>query len=130
MIEFRDLFGNHQRTNPRIPVRWFVDVQLPASEQFVGFFTLDISLLGLRLVGENSAAFQRTLDDDGAAPMRLRFPDRHQILPLVKAQLKWGMGPDGNFQTGWRFTKVPEEVEELLQTYVDRHADEALDEAR
>ena len=51
MMAFRDLFGSRRRTNPRIPVRWFVDVQLPASEQFVGFYTLDISLLGLRLRG-------------------------------------------------------------------------------
>ena len=128
MIDFRDLFGGRRRTNPRVPVRWFVDVQLPASEQFVGFFTLDISLLGLRLVGENSEAFQRTLNDEGGAGMRLRFPDRHQMLPLVKAELKWGMGPDGNFQTGWRFTHVPGEVEALLQSYLCQHADEVLDE--
>ena len=128
MIDFRELFGGRRRANPRIPVRWFVDVQLPASEHFVGFFTLDISPLGLRLVGENSTAFQRTLNADGVAPMRLRFPDQHQILPLVKAELKWGMGPDGNFRTGWRFTHVPDEVKVLLQTYLDKHADEALEE--
>ena len=128
MNVFRDLFGSRRRTNPRVPVRWFVDLQLPVTEQFVGFFTCDVSLLGLRLVGENSEAFQRTLNESGIARMRLRFPDRHQLLPLVEAELKWGIGPDGNFQTGWRFTSTPEEVEELLQSYIEAHADEALSE--
>ena len=128
MNSFRDLFGRRRRENPRIPVRWYVDLQLPGTEQYVGFFTCDISLLGLRLVGEDSDAFERTLDQRGRTRIRLRIPGRYEILPLLEMALKWGMGPDGNFQTGWRFTQVPEEVEELLQAYIDDHADEVLEE--
>ncbi len=128
MNSFRDLFGSRRRETPRLPVRWFIDLQLPGSEQYVGFFTCDISVLGLRLVGEDSDAFERTLDDRGLTHMRLRFPGHYEPLPLVEVELKWGMGPDGNFQTGWRFTQVPEEVEELLQAFIDDHADEVLEE--
>ena len=74
MNSFRDLFGSRRRETPRLPVRWFIDLQLPGSEQYVGFFTCDISVLGLRLVGEDSDAFERTLDERGLTRMRLRFP--------------------------------------------------------
>ena len=125
----RDLFGPRRRANPRIEARWFIDVQLPKSDKFVGFFTRDVSTIGLRLVGDNSESFQRVLSNDGAAKMRLRIPEYRRLLPLVDAELKWGMGPEGNFQTGWRFAQVAEEVHGLLETYIDTHSDQIIEES-
>lgn len=100
-----DLFNLRRRQQPRIAVKWWVDVQVPETESYVGFLTRDISLPGVRLEGETSESFRRMLCQDGQARMQLRVPGHREAF-TVQAELKWGMGKTGAFLTGWRFTRM------------------------
>lgn len=126
---FFDIFGLRRRQGPRVAARWLVDVRVPDTESFVGFFTCDISILGMRMIGETSESFKHVLPEDGRSHMRLRMPGYRRLLP-VEAELKWGMGEIGNFQTGWRFTQINQEVENLLNEYIETHPDDIIQDPR
>ena len=130
MSSFLDFFGLKRRKNPRIAARWLIDARVPDTERYVGFFTCDISTLGTRLVGESSESFKHVLSYQGLANLRLRVPGRRELLPLVVAELKWGMGPQGNFQTGWRFTQMDEQVETLLSAYIAENPGDIIRDPR
>ena len=130
MVGFLDIFGARRRQKPRISVRWLVDAKIPDTESYAGFTTCDVSMVGMRLVGKSSASFKQILTAEDLADMRLRIPGSVHLLPAVTAELKWGMGPEGNFQTGWRFTRLEEELEVFLEDDIAAHPEDIIVDPR
>ena len=122
-----DLLGWGRRHQPRIAVRWWVDIQNPRTGHYVGFLTRDISLPGVRLVGTTCEAFKRVLSEDGHAHMRLRLPGSSQVL-AVRAEFKWGIRESGDFITGWRFTRMARQVRRSLRAYIEAHPEAVMGE--
>ena len=120
-----ELLGWRRGRQPRIAVRWWVDVQVPRTGHYVGFVTRDISLPGVRLVGNTCEAFKRVLSEDGQARMRLRVPGHPQVFP-VRAEFKWGIREAGDFLTGWRFTGMARQVRRALRAYIQAHPEAAV----
>ena len=125
MEVFRDLFSLGRRQSPRLSVRWFVDLQVRENGAFVGFFTRDVSPTGVRLMGESAAAFRRFLSPDGRTVIRLRVPGHREVV-RTEAELRWGLGEDGDFQTGWRFTRISRDGEDALRGYIVAHPENLL----
>ena len=126
MVEvFRDLFALGRRQSPRLTARWFVDLQVAETGAFVGFFTRDVSSSGVRLVGESAAAFRRFLTPAGTTVMLLRVPGHREVL-RAEAELRWGLGEDGDFQSGWRFKRISRDNEEVLRAYIAAHPEDLL----
>ena len=122
---FRDLFSLGRRQSPRLAARWFVDLRVAETRAFVGFFTLDVSCSGVRLMGESAAGFRRFLTPEGTTLMLLRVPGHREVL-RAEAELRWGLGEDGDFQTGWRFTRMSRDGEEVLRAYIEAHPEDML----
>jgi hypothetical protein len=120
-----NLLNLKRRQEPRLAVKWWVDVQVPKTENYVGFLTRDISLPGVRLEGETSEAFKRMICEDGQVHMRLRIPG-HQEALAVRAELKWGLGKAGDFLTGWKFIRMPRQARGALRNYIASHPEEAV----
>ena len=130
MTGFLDIFGAGRRQKPRVAVRWLVDAKITDTENYTGFTTCDGSIVGMRLVGKSSASFKEILTAEGLSDLRLRVPGRVELLPPVIAELKWGMGPEGNFQTGWRFTHIEEELEVFVEDYIAAHPEDIIGDPR
>lgn len=117
MLSVKDLLFRRRRQAPRLAARWFVDVQVHANESYVGFYTRDVSVRGVRLQGGSDHEIQRLLSPQGRAHMRLRVP--HKPAPLhVEAELMWGLGEP--LETGWRFTQIAPQDEAVLARFVDQ----------
>ena len=125
MEVFRDLFSLGRRQSPRLVARWFADVEVAQNGTFVGFFTRDVGPTGVRLVGDNAAAFRRLLSPEGRTAIRLRVPGYRGVL-RVEAELRWGLGEEGSFQTGWWFTRIDRDSEDVLRDYVEAHPEDLL----
>ena len=130
MTGFLDIFSAGRRQKPRVTVRWLVDAKITDTESYTGFTTCDVSIVGMRLVGKSSASFKQILTAEGLADMRLRIPGSVHLLPAVTAELKWGMGPEGNFQTGWRLTRLEEELEVFLEEELAAHPEDIIGDPR
>ena len=112
------LLGREVRRQMRIEVNWQADVKMPQTALSARFLTRDISLKGVRLVGDTPEAFQDVLAGDGWADIRFSVPGNQESL-AVKGQLKWGMNDGGAFLTGWRFARLPRRTRKLLRPYID-----------
>lgn len=120
---FVDLFGLRRRRIPRVAVRWLVDARIYGTDQFIGLYTRDVSLGGLRLEGCPAATFRRLLSPAGRAQMRLRLP--HISKPLtVEVELRWSLGDPPS--TGWSFTRIAPKARRLLAEYIASHPADLL----
>ena len=125
MDSFLDSFGLKRRQGPRIAVRWWIDVRVPGTEKYAGFFASDIGVFGVRLQGDGSEAFARLLSKDGRANMLLRVPGHREAF-AVEAELRWGMGRKGRFRTGWKFTHITHRAQKVLNDYIEAHPEDIL----
>jgi hypothetical protein len=125
---FRDLFSSRRRHTSRVAVRWMVDLAVPDSDpqHWTGLFATDLSAQGIRLQGLDPDAIRRLLTDEGHAHMKLRLPGMRLPLPLVAAELRWGMGEKPHFRTGWLFAQIDKETRELLDRYIAEHPEDQL----
>jgi len=117
---FADLFGLKRRRRPRIGTRWYVDLRVPDTPSYVGFFTRDVAVTGVRLEGEDEAAFRRHLTEEGTADLRIRIPGRPGVIE-VAAELRWALSGGEKFLTGWMFTDLDEDDAAALEGYIDAH---------
>ena len=117
---FADLFGLKRRRTPRIGTRWYVDLKVPETPTYVGFFTRDVAVTGLRLEGDSEEAFRRHLSAEGRAGLRVRIPGRPGVIE-TEAELRWAMAAGDKFLTGWMFVDLEDEDAEALATYIDAH---------
>ena len=128
MAFFRDLFSARRRSNPRVAVDWMVDLAVPDSDplRWIGLFATDLSAQGLRLQGLDADEVRRLLSYEGHAQMKLRMPGLRPPLPLVSAELRWGLGEKPRFHTGWLFTQLDADTLELIDTYIADHPQDLL----
>jgi len=106
---FADLFGLKRRRLPRIGTRWYIDLRVPDTPSYVGFFTRDVAVTGVRLEGESEAAFRRLLSAAGTVDLRIRVPGQPGTIEVV-AELRWAMAGGEQFLTGWMFTDLADEA--------------------
>ena len=121
-----DLLSLRRRQRPRVAVKWRMDVQVSQTDHYLDFFTRDIGLPGVRLEGRAPETFRQVLSEKGRANMQLHVPG-HQEAFLVEAELRWGMGQEDKFQTGWKFTHVPHQVRKVLNGYIEAHPEELIE---
>lgn len=128
MSVFRDLFSSRRRRNPRVTVHWMVDLAVPNTDpqRWTGLFATDLSAQGLRLQGLDADEIRRLLSYDGRAQIKLRLPGMRPPLPLVSAELRWGLGEKPRFHTGWLFTQLDANTLELIDTYIADHPQDLL----
>ena len=94
MSLFSDLFSTRPRSNPRIAVDWMVDLAVPNTDpqHWIGLFATDLSAQGIRLQGLEAYEVRRLLSYEGHALIKLRQLGVRPPLPLVHAELRWGLG--------------------------------------
>lgn len=124
---FADLFGRKRRRTPRIAVRWYVDVRVPDTHRYVGFFTRDVAVTGVRLEGESEEAFRRLLTPEGTSHLRVRIPGQPGAIE-TPAELRWALGGGEHFLTGWVFTDLGRSGAAALAAYIDAHPELQLEE--
>ena len=128
MSFFRDLFSTRRRRAPRVAVHWMVDVAIPNTDpqHWTGLSATDLSAQGIRLQGLELDDIRRLLSDEGYAQMKLRLPGMRPPLPLLAAELRWGLGEKPNFHTGWLFSKIDADTLELIDTYIADHPQDLI----
>ena len=124
---FADFFGMKRRRTSRVAVRWYVDLRVADTPRYVGFFTRDVAVTGVRLEGESEAAFRRLLTPDGTADLRIRIPGQPGAIE-AQAELRWAMGGGEHFLTGWMFTDLDDRGAEALAAYIQAHPELRLEE--
>ena len=94
MSLFADLFSARRRSNPRIAVEWMVDLSVPNTDpqHWIELFATDLSAQGIRLQGLDADEVRRLLSYEGHALIKLRLPGVRPPLPLIRAELRWGLG--------------------------------------
>ena len=128
MSFFRDLFSARRLSNPRIAVDWMVDIAIPNTDpqHWIGLFATDLSAQGLRLQGLDTDGVRRLLSHEGHARIKLRLPGMRPPLPLVRAELRWGLGDKKRFYTGWLFTQLDADTLKLIDKYIADHPQDPL----
>lgn len=124
---FADLFGMKRRRMPRIGARWYIDLRVPDTQRYVGFFTRDVAVTGVRLEGDSEAAFRRLLTADGTADLRIRIPGQPGTIEVV-AELRWAMAGGEQILTGWMFNDLADDDAASLTAYIDAHPELQLEE--
>ena len=120
-----DLFGRKRRESPRVEVKWLVDVKVPDTDHYLGFFTKDIGLGGVRLEGHSPDALRRIIPKSGRVGMRLRIPGVGEVFE-VEAVVKWGhLNGDQSFP-GWAFTRISRDARRFLKTYIEQHPEQII----
>ena len=125
MRVFLDSFGLRRRTHPRVQVHWTVDIHDFSCEKDVDFQARDVSLFGIRLQGATDQVFKQLLSEKGRVTMRLHVPDQPNPLS-ADALLLWGMGPNGRFLTGWKFTAIARATSQVLRAYIANHPQDVI----
>ena len=69
---------------------------------------------------------RRLLSYEGHARIKLRLPGMRSPLPLVRAELRWGLGEKNRFQTGWLFNQLDAHTLELIGKYITDHPQDPL----
>ncbi len=125
---FSKLFSFRRRSSTRVAIDWMVDLEVPDSDpmHYTGLFALDMSALGIRLEGGDAEQVRSLLSMDGCVWMKLRLPGMQLPLPRVEAELRWGMGEAPHFRTGWLFTHLDSEVQQLLDEYIATHPKDVI----
>ena len=128
MAFFRDLFYARRRSAPRVAADWMVDLAVPNTDpqHWVGLFATDLSAEGIRLRGLDSAQIRRLIDKIERAQMKLRLPGMRPPLPQVIAELRWGLGDDANFSTGWRFAEIDAQTLRIIDAYIADHPQDLI----
>jgi len=128
MSFFRDLFYARRRSTPRVAVDWMVDLAVPDTnpQHWIGLFATDLSAEGIRLRGLDSAQIRRLIDKIERAQMKLRLPGMRPPLPQVIAELRWGLGDDANFSTGWRFAEIDAQTLRIIDAYIADHPQDLI----
>lgn len=125
MISFRDLFGFKRRVLPRVAVGWRVDVQVPNREGYSSFYTRDIGVNGVRLVGNPRDAFARKLMHSKRVDMRLQFPSPLGLVD-VEGELRWESEEGGSVQIGFKFTRIGQEVRQTIGNYIETNPEDII----
>ena len=128
MSLFSDLSFARRRSNPRIAVDWMVDLAVPNTDpqHWIGLFATDLSAQGIRLQGLDADEVRRLLSYEGHALIKLRLPGVRPPLPLVRAELRWGLGDKKRFYTGWLFTQLDADTLKLIDKYIADHPQDPL----
>ena len=71
-------------------------------------------------------AFGRLIDKIERAQMKLRLPGMRPPLPQVIAELRWGLGDDANFSTGWRFAEIDAQTLRIIDAYIADHPQDLI----
>ena len=124
-----DLFGLKRRNSPRVGVKWWVDVKVPGTEHYLGFFTKDIGLGGVRLEGHSPEDLQRIIAKNNRAGMRLRIPGSGEVFE-VEAEVKWNKDLDKNSFPGWEFVRISRSARRFLAEYIRQHPEQIVGAAR
>lgn len=122
------LFSQRRRNRTRVAVDWMVDLEVPNSDpiHYTGLFALDMSAMGIRLEGGDVQQVRSLLSEGGCVWMKLRLPGMQLPLPRVEAELRWGMGEAPRFRTGWLFTHLDSETQQLLDEYIAAHPEDVI----
>lgn len=127
MDAFLDLFGLKRRDGPRVAVNWLIDIKVPDSDAYIGFFARDISADGIRIQGNSLESLQRILSAGKRVRMNIRAPGRPAPLE-VGASLKWGPTGDQKPQAGWTYTQIDKATRQYINGYIDDHPEDVLEE--
>ena len=125
MDSFLDWFGLKRRQTPRIAVHGLVDVQVPETENFVGFYAQDVSLNGICLQGLTPDALERIRAPDREVFMRVRLPAPYGTAEF-EAQLKWEGEEGGKILTGWTFTRISRAARRMIKDYIEAHLEDVV----
>ena len=123
MDSFLDWVGLKRRQTPRIAVHWLVDVQVPGTENFVGFYAQDVSLNGMCLQGLLPNAVERIRIPNGRVLMRVRLPAPYDAVE-VEAQLTWEREENDKILTGWNFTRISRKARKVINNYIEEHPED------
>lgn len=125
-MNFLDLFGLKRRNQPRVAVRWFVDVQVPGTDHYIGFYSHNISPTGVYLQGVTSKSFEKILSGDRQTSMRVHMPSPYQPFDVEVAFIRWDRKEADNVLTGWEFIHIRRDARRMIEAYIETHLDDIL----
>jgi hypothetical protein len=106
-------FFKRQQTPEKTILKWWIDVQIPGTDHYTGFYTQEISTDGRSLVAANVAAFAN-LVKDGITTFRIRIPG--QSTPLtVGASWNYTQETEDECLTEWTFTNNASQARKTLK---------------
>ena len=115
-----------RREKPRIAIQCVVDAQVPGTEDYVGFYTRDVSVSGVSLQGIAAPAVERVCCTGRHVVMALRFPTPQSKID-VEARLQWEREEHGQAITGWAFTRISRSERNAIETFIRNNPDVVID---
>jgi hypothetical protein len=127
MGSFLDVFGARRRQAPRVAVAWQVEIGPPQTQLRSVYQSCNVSRWGLRLQGGSAEEFRALLSDEGGVVLLVRLPGCEDRLE-VEAELRWGLGGEAHFVSGWRFTRIAHAAQQALDEYIAAHPEQVVHE--
>jgi hypothetical protein len=106
-----------RRYEPRIDVKWLVEVKKPRADLIVELKARDLSLGGVRLESGVDLALGQLLSNSGKAQLRVYVPEHEQPLALW-GELVWGLPRGDYYLSGWRFSSLAIKARRTFKAYM------------